>query len=105
MAVGAAAPKAASTTWAQRQLVAGGAGAASAPRTAPRPRPSGLRRASAALGKPASYARGMAWRSGPMALLLSFGLLGLCSGKDKSPRSFSLSLKGVREGSLRRGVC
>lgn len=39
-----------------------------------------------------------------MALLLSFGLLGLCSGKDKSPPSVSLRLEFVREGSLRREV-
>ena len=94
MTAGTAAPKAASTTWAQPQLGAGGAGrggegSASAPRTALSPRPSSLRRAPTTLGEPASYARGMAWRSGPMALLLSIGLLGLCSGKDKFPRPVS----------------
>lgn len=99
-----AAPKAVRTPGAPLPPGAGGAGSASAPRTAPRPRPSSLRRALARLGEPASYARGMAWLSGPMALLLSFGLLGLCSGKDKSPRSVSLRLDFVREGSLRREV-
>ena len=100
-----AAPKAVSTPWAPLPPGAGGSGAASAPRTEPRPRPSSLGRALARLGEPASYARGMAWLSGLKAMLLSFGLLGLCSGKDKSPRSVSLRLAFVREGSLWWEVC